>query len=60
MTVGTLGMGVETQLGLSSIGGREGGQAFPEIVRSPGASNGDHACGGRFASSSVVGSEPSA
>jgi len=59
MTVGTLGMGVEMQSALSSIGGREGGQAFPDIVRSPGASNGDHDCGGRFASSSVVGSDPS-
>ena len=32
---------------------------FPDIDRSPGTSNGDHDCGGRFASSSVVGSEPS-
>jgi len=59
MTVGTLGMRVETQSALRSIGGREGGQAFPNIVRSPGTSNGDHDCGGGFSSSCVVGSEPS-
>ena len=48
MTVETLGMRVETQAALSSIGGREGGQAFSNIVRSTGTSNGDHDCGGGF------------
>jgi len=59
MTVGTLGMRVEMQAALSSIGGREGGHAFSDIVRSPGTSNGDHDCEGRLASSRVVGSKPS-
>jgi len=43
---------------LMSIGGREGSQAFPDIVRGPGTSNGDHGRGGGFSSSSVVGSKP--
>ena len=60
MAVGTLGMRVETQsaLGSQAIGGREGSQAFPDIVRGPGTSNGDYDRGGGFSSSSVVGSEP--
>jgi len=59
MAVGTLSMRVETQSALGSIGGREGSQAFPDIVRGPGTCNGDHDCGGGFSSSSVVGSKPS-
>jgi len=59
VAVGTLGVRVETQSALASIGGREGSQAFPDIVRGPGTSNGDHDCGGGFSSSSVVGSQPS-
>jgi len=59
VAVGALGMRGETQLALGSIDGREGSQAFPDIVRGPGASNADHDCGGRFSSSSVVGSKPS-
>ena len=58
MAVGTLGMRVETQSALGSIGGREGSQAFTDIVRRPGTSNCDHDCGGGFSSSSVVGSKP--
>jgi len=58
MAVGTLGMRVETQSALSSIGGRKGSQAFPDIVRGPGTSNGDHDCGGGFSSSRVVGGKP--
>jgi len=46
MAVGALGMRVETQSALGSIGGQEGSQAFPDIVRGPGTSNGDHDCGG--------------
>jgi len=59
MTVGTLSMRVETQSALRCISGREGGQAFRELVRRPGTSNGDHDCGGGFSSSCIVGSEPS-
>ena len=59
VAVGKLGVRVETQSALGSIGGRGGSQAFPDIVRGPGTSNGDHNCGGRFSSSSVVGSKPS-
>jgi len=59
MPVGTLGMRVETQSALGSIGGQEGSQAFPDIVRSPGTSNGDNDCEGGFCSSSVIGSKPS-
>jgi len=58
MAVGTLGMRVEAQSALGSIGGREGSQAFPDIVRGPGTSNGDHDGGGGFSSSSVVSSKP--
>jgi len=59
VAVGTLGVRVETQSAFGSIGGREGSHAFPDIVRGPGASNGDHNCGGGFSSSSVVSSKPS-
>jgi len=58
VAVGTLGVRVETQSALGSIGGREGSQAFPDIVRGPGTRNGDHDRGGGFSSSSVVGSKP--
>ena len=59
MTVGTLGIRVEAQSALRPIGGRQGSQASPNIVRSPGTSNGGHDCGGGFSSSCVVCSEPS-
>jgi len=59
MAVGTLSMRVETQSALGSIGGREGSQAFPDIVRGPGTRNGDHDGGAGFSSPSVVGSKPS-
>ena len=59
VAVGTLGVRVEMQSALGSICGRDGNQAFPDIVRAPGTSNGDHVCGGRFSSSCVVGSKPS-
>jgi len=59
MAVGIFGMRVETQSAFGFIGRRESSQAFSDIVRSPGTSNGDHDCGGGFSSSSVVGSKPS-
>jgi len=57
MAVGTLGMRVETQSALGSIGGRKGSQAFSDIVRGPGTRNGDHDCGGGFSSSTVISSK---
>jgi len=58
VAVGTLGVRVETQSALGFMGGREGSQAFSDIVRGSGTSNGDPDCGGGFSSSSVIGSKP--
>ena len=60
MAFGTLGVGVEAQTALGSIGCWESGKAFSNVVRFPGAHYPDHDGRGSFTSPSVVGDKPSA